>query len=160
MKTFLIILTTVILSSNALAQGGIGNKPRTDLVMLSAVVRDSLSDLAFEEIMNLKRYAESNNIDSAAMLMAYKDTSKVWTRAINLADSAERQYVVATLAKIGKLFHDFSDTRKQYYTVYKTKETPSGQKHTYVIVHSSGKKQRTVSWIFYPIGDKLLLGEF
>ena len=156
----IIFLPLLLISSIAFAQGGIGNKPRTDLVMLSAVARDSLSDLAFEEILDLKRYAESNNTDSAALIMAYKDTSKVWARAIKLSDSAERQYVVATLAKIGKLFHDYSDTRKQYYTVYKTKETPSGQKHTYVIVHSSGKKQRTVSWIFYPIGDKLLLGEF
>ena len=156
----IIILPLLFISSLAFAQGGIGNKPRTDLVMLSAVARDSLSDIVYSEIMDLKRYAESNNIDSAAMLMAYKDTSKVWTRAINLSDSAERVYVIATLAKIGKLFHDYSDTRKQYYTVYKTNETPSGQKHTYQIVHFSGKKQRTVSWIFYPIGDKLLLGDF
>ncbi len=158
MKKFLFLF--VLLPSLACAQGGIGNKPRTDIVMLSAVVRDSLSDLAFSEIMDLKRYAETNNVDSAALLIVYKDSGNTWIHAVNLSNPVERQYVTDVIAKIEKLFHDYADTRKQYYTVYKTKETPSGQRHTYVIVHSSGKKQRTVNWVFYPIGDKLLLGSF
>jgi len=149
-----------LLPSFAFAQGGIGNTPRTDIVMLSVVARDSLSDLAFSEIMGLKRYAETNNVDSAALLLAYKDSGNTWTHAVNLSSTVERQYAADVIAKIEKFFHDYADTRKQYYTVYKTKETPSGQRHTYVIVHSSGKKQRTVNWVFYPIGDKLLLGSF
>jgi hypothetical protein len=156
----LIFLFLILTPSLVFAQGGIGNKPRTDIVMLSAIARDSLSDLAFSEIMDMKHYAETNNLDSGALLMVYKDSGNVFTHAVNLSNPVERQYATDMLAKVEKLFHDYADVRKQYYTVYKTKETPSGQRHTYVIVHSSGKKQRTVNWVFYPIGDKLLLGSF
>jgi hypothetical protein len=158
MKKFLLIL--LLFPSLALAQGGIGNKPRTDLVMLSQVVRDSLSDVVFARIMDLKHFAETNNIDSAAPLIANKDTSKQWLRAANAMIPSERDYVSEVLSKINKIFHDFPDTRRDYYTVFKTKDTPSGQKHISQILHTNGKKQRRVSWIFYPIGDQLLLGEF
>ena len=158
MKKFL--LAILLLPSLSHAQGGIGNKPRTDLVMLSAVASDSLSDIVFSEIQDLKRFSSSNNLDSAALLIAYKDSGNTWNHAVNLADSAQRQYAVDMLDKIGKLFHDYSEMSKKYYTVYKTKETPSGQKHIYQIVHGSGKKLRTISWVAYPIGDKLLIGSF
>jgi hypothetical protein len=158
MQKYLFVL--LFIPSLAFAQGGLGNKPRTDIVMLSQVTRDSLSDVVFSHIMDLKRFAESNNVDSAAPLMAWKDTSKQWLRAVNLANPAERAYVADLLTKINKLFHDFPDTRRDYYTVFKTKDTPSGQKHIYQIVHLNGKKQRRMSWIFYPIGDQLLLGDF
>ena len=154
-----ILFTLLLFPSITFAQGGLGNQPRTDIVMLSQVTRDSLSDVVFANIMDLKRYAETNNVDSAAALIANKDTSKQWLRATNPKDSTERAYVSAILEKINKLFHDFPDTRRDYYTVFKTKDTPSGQKHIYQILHTNGKKQRRVSWTFYLIGDKLLLGE-
>ncbi len=155
-----ILFTLLLFPAFAFAQGGLGNQPRTDIVMLSQVTRDSLSDVVFTHIMDLKRFAESNNVDSAAPLMAWKDTSKQWLRPVNLATPAERDYVTGELVKINKLFHDFPDTRRDYYTVFKTKDTPSGQKHIYQILHTNGKKQSRKSWVFYPIGDQLLLGEF
>jgi hypothetical protein len=158
MKKILFVL--LLFPSLAFAQGGLGNQPRTDIVMLSQVTRDSLSDVVFQHIMDLKRFAESNNVDSAALLIANKDTSKQWLRAVNLANPTERDYVASELVKINKLFHDFPDTRRDYYTVFKTKDTPSGQKHIYQILHTSGKKQSRKSWVFYPIGDQLLLGDF
>ncbi len=150
----------LLIPSLAFAQGGLGNQPRTDIVMLSQVTRDSLSDVVFQHIMDLKRFAETNNIDSAAPLIAHKDTSKQWLRAANPSDSSERAYVAGILIKINKLFHDFPDTRRDYYTVFKTKDTPSGQKHISQILHTNGKKQSRKSWTFYLIGDQLLLGEF
>jgi hypothetical protein len=154
-----LIFLILCFPSLAFAQGGLGNKPRTDIVMLSQVTRDSLSDVVFSRIMDLKRFAETNSVDSAAPLIAWKDTSKQWLRATNPKDPTERAYVVNLLTKINKLFHDFPDTRRDYYTVFKTNDTPSGQKHIYQIVHLNGKKQRRVSWIFYLIEDQLLLGD-
>jgi hypothetical protein len=157
MKKFLFLI--LILPSITFGQGGLGNKPRADIVMLSQVTRDSLSDVVFSHIMDLKRFAETNNVDSAAALIANKDTSKQWLRASNPKDSTERAYITGVLSKINSLFHNFPDTRRDYYTVFKTKDTPSGQKHIYQILHTNGKKQRRVSWTFYLIGDQLLLGE-
>jgi hypothetical protein len=158
MMKFLFLI--LLFPSLAFAQGGLGNQPRTDIVMLSQVTRDSLSDVVFQHIMDLKRFAESNNVDSGALLIAWKDTSKQWLRPVNPKDSTERAYVTGVLSKINSLFHNFSDTRRDYYTVFKTKDTPSGQKHIYQILHTSGKKQSRKSWVFYPIGDQLLLGDF
>ncbi|MFI5201492.1 MAG: hypothetical protein ACHQNE_03815 [Candidatus Kapaibacterium sp.] len=154
------ILSLLLLPSLAFAQGGIGNKPRTDIVMLSQVIRDSLSDQVFQNIMDLKRMAETNQVDSAAPLIAFEDSTKVWMRAANPGNPAERAYVVGELTKIKKLFDDFSEAHPMYFAVFKTKETPSGEKDLYQIRQISGKKQRMVSWVFYPIGDKLLLGSF
>jgi hypothetical protein len=155
-----LLFLTLLLPSLSFAQGGIGNKPRTDLVMLSAVARDSLSDLVFQNIMDLKRMAETNQVDSAAPMIAFEDSSKAWTRSANPSNPAERDYVARELAKIKILFDQYPDTHREYYAVFKTKDTPSGEKHLYQIHHVSGKKQRMVSWVFYPIGDKLLLGSF
>ena len=158
MKRFL--LGALFFPSIAFAQGGIGNKPRTDLVMLSAIVRDSLSDQVFQNIMDLKRMAETNQVDSAAAMIAWKDTSKIWARATNPANSEEHTYVATMLTKINALFHDYPESHKMYYAVFKTKDTPSGQKHLYQIKQVNGKHERMVSWVFYPVGDKLLLAEF
>ncbi len=153
---------------NAYAQGGIGNKPRQDIVMLSQVARDSLSDVVFQNIMDLKRFAESGNIDSAAALIAYNGhvakgqpvPTDRYARAMNAQNPEERAEVQNILARIQKLFQDYPDTHREYYAVFKTKDTPSGQKHLYQIHHVNGKRQRMVSWTFYPVGDKLLLGDF
>jgi hypothetical protein len=116
--------------------------------------------LVFQNIMDLKRMAETNQVDSAAPMIAFEDSSKSWTRAANPSNPAERDYVARELAKIKILFDQYPDTHREYYAVFKTKDTPSGEKHLYQIHHVSGKKQRMVSWVFYPIGDKLLLGSF
>jgi hypothetical protein len=155
-----IIVSLLLLPSLAFAQGGIGNKPRTDIVMLSQVVRDSLSDQVFQNIMDLKRMAETNQLDSAAPMIAYEDSTKVWTRATNPATPAEREFVADELTKIKKLFDDLPESHPMYFAVFKTKDTPSGEKDLYQIRQVNGKKQRMVSWVFYPIGDKLLLAQF
>lgn len=154
------ILSLLLLPSIALAQGGIGVKPRTDLVMLSAVVRDSLSDVLLQNITDLKRMAETNQVDSAAAMIAWKDTSKTYLRAVNPASPEERAYAADMLTKIAALFRDYPDSHPTYYAVFKTKDTPSGQKHLYQIKESNGKREKMVSWVFYPIGDNLLLGSF
>src|SRR5207248_9179594 len=107
--------------SVSFSQGGIGTKPRTDIVMLSQSTRDSLSDEVFAHIMDLKRYAESGMVDSAGPLIAFKDTSKHWTRAIDLSQPFERDYVQALLTRLQKLFHEFPETHREYYAVFKTK---------------------------------------
>jgi hypothetical protein len=150
----------LILPTAVLAQGGIGNMPRTDIVMLSQVIRDSLSDQVFQNIMDLKRMAETNQIDSAAPMIAFEDSTKIWTRAANAASPAEREYIAGTLTKIHTLFQTYSEPHPMYFAVFKTKDTPSGEKDLYQIRQIDGKKQRMVSWLFYPIGDKLLLGSF
>ncbi|HEY3874671.1 MAG TPA: hypothetical protein VGM92_04290, partial [Candidatus Kapabacteria bacterium] len=155
-----VLFLILVMPCVGFAQGGIGVKPRTDLVMLSAIARDSLSDLAYSEILDLKRYAETNNLDSAALLIAYKDSGNLYTHAVNLSNPVERAYASDMLQKIAKLFNVYADMTKRYYTVYKTTETPSGQKHIYQIGHGSGKKQVTKSWVFYPIGGNMLLGSF
>ncbi|HZK76473.1 MAG TPA: hypothetical protein VFD13_06150 [Candidatus Kapabacteria bacterium] len=156
----IIIISLLLLPSLAFAQGGIGNKPRTDIVMLSQVIRDSLSDQVFQNIMDLKRMAEINQFDSAAPMIAFEDSTKAWARAANPSDSAERESVAGELAKIKKLFDDFPEAHPMYFAVFKTNDTPSGEKDLYQISMVNGKKKRMISWVFYPIGDKLLLGSF
>jgi len=156
----IIILSLLLLPSAVFAQGGIGNKPRTDIVMLSQVIRDSLADQVFQNIMNLKRMAETNQVDSAAPMIAFEDSTKTWTRAANPANPAEHDYVAGELTKIKKLFDDFPEAHPMYFAVFKTKDTPSGEKDLYQIRQVNGKKQRMVSWVFYPIGDNLLLAQF
>ena len=70
MKLFLII-TALLLPTILNAQGRIGNKPRTDIVMLSQSVRDSLSDEVFAHILDLRHYAETDQVDSAAPWIAF-----------------------------------------------------------------------------------------
>src|SRR5947207_4961436 len=61
----------VVFSDSLHAQGGMGKLPREDVVMLSQVVRDSLSDEMFARISDLKRFALANNLDSAAPMIAW-----------------------------------------------------------------------------------------
>lgn len=158
MKKF--VFAFLLLPSIAIAQGGIGVKPRGDIVMLSAMVRDSLSDVVLQNLSDLKRMAATNQVDSATTMIAWKDSSKTYLRATNPASAAERAYVADMLTKINALFQEYSDSHPMYYAVFKTTDTPSGQKHLYQIKYSGGKRSKMVSWVFYPIGDKLLLGSF
>ena len=65
----------------------------------------------------------------------------------------------ALVAKAAKLFTDFPETKREYFAIFKDKESPSGRKYLYQIHHNAGAKKRMVSWVFYPIGDKLVLGD-
>ncbi len=158
MKRFLFAF--LLCPTLAFAQGGIGVKPRSDLVMLSAMVRDSLSDVLLQSISDLKRMAATNQVDSAAAMIAWKDSAKMYLRATNPASPEEQAYVAGMLTKLNMLFQQYPDSHPMYYAVFKTTDTPSGQKHLYQIKYMSGKRQKMVSWVFYPIGDKLLLGDF
>ena len=155
-----LVFAFLLLPSLTFAQGGIGNKPRSDLVMLSAMVRDSLSDVVLQNISDLQRMAQTNQIDSAAAMIAWKDSSKAYLRGVNPASAAERAYVADMLTKMNALFQEYPDPHPMYYAVFKTTDTPSGQKHLYQIKYTGGKRSKMVSWVFYPIGDKLLLGTF
>src|ERR1051326_7428484 len=108
MKILVLLATLLIISSSFVrAQGGIGVKPRTDLVMLGAIERDSVADLIFSEITDLKRFAATGNKDSAALMMGWMgaktDTIK-WTRFVNMQNTDEKTYVETVLAKADKLF--------------------------------------------------------
>ncbi len=168
----IIAVLFLLLPSVVLAQGGIGNKPRTDIVMLSQAARDSLSDAVLQNIADLKRLAERIPAgkagddyavilaDSAAPMIAWEDSTKMFTRAANPANPEERAFVAKILLKLSALFRDYSDSHPMYYAVFKTKETPLGQKHLYQIKYTNGTRSKMISWVFYPIGDKLLLGSF
>ncbi len=145
------------------AQGGIGNKPRTDLVLLGAVERDSMADEMFARIMDLKRYAEAGQVDSAALIISWpggpKDSLR-WTRLVNLQNPEEKARVMTILDRVNKLFHDYPDTKREYFAIFKEKASPAGRRYHYQIHHVNGNKQKMVSWAFYGLGDKLMLGDF
>ena len=115
----IIIVSLLLLPTVAFAQGGIGNKPRTDIVMLSQVVRDSLSDVLLQNISDLKRIAERIPAgrqgddyavilaDSAAPMIAWEDSTKMFQRAANPASSLERAYIAETLLRLSTLFRDY-----------------------------------------------------
>ena len=162
-SSFLLLFVLLVIPCLSSAQGGIGNMPRSDIVMLHQSVRDSLSDEVFGHIMDLKRYAETGLVDSAASIVAYNgqpNKMEKWARAVNIQDSSEKARVVNILDRVNKLFHEYPDTQREYYAVFKTKDAPSGQLDLYQIHHVNGARQRMVSWTFYPIGDKLMLGDF
>lgn len=152
-----------ILSTNSFAQGGMGKMPREDVVMISQVVRDSLSDEMYARINDLKRYALANNADSAAPLIAFNTgAGKVWawTKACDLKNPDEAKRVADVLAKFKKFYTDFPDEmHQQYFAMFKSKDTPSGQMLHYQIDLTKGGKKRMVSFHFFPIGDKLLFGD-
>ena len=83
MKTLFLLFTLLLFSSSLHAQGGMGKLPREDVVMLSQVVRDSLSDEMFAKISDLRRFALASNADSAAPLIACKDTGKSMVSGLN-----------------------------------------------------------------------------
>src|SRR5438876_8223382 len=105
MKLFLII-TAPLLPTILNAQGGIGNKPRTDIVMLSQSVRDSLSDEVFAHILDLRHYAETDQVDSAAPWIAFNglpDKTGRWSRAINLQNPDEKARVASIFERMKRL---------------------------------------------------------
>ncbi|MDP4198767.1 MAG: hypothetical protein Q8922_02235 [Bacteroidota bacterium] len=157
---FIILLAPAL----AMAQhGGIGVKPRTDLVMLPAAERDSITDEVFARIMDLKRYAESGKSDSAALIIGYfgqKTDTMHWTRTINLQNLEEKARVDMILDKVNKLFHATPESHRKYFAIFKEKSSPGGRKYLYQIEQSDGKHTRMVSWNFYGIGDKLVFGDF
>lgn len=161
--TLLFLLTLFVLPVVTRAQGGIGNMPRADIVMLRQTVRDSLSDEVFAKILQLKAYAEAGQIDSAAAIIAYNgapDKTSKWGRPINLQNADEKSRVETLLAKIKQLFADYPEQVREYYAVFKDKDNPAGQRHVYQIHFNKGKTQRMVNWTFFPVGDVLMLGEF
>ena len=163
MKKFLFLLVALLAPCITNAQGGIGNMPRSDIVMLRQSVRDSLADEVFAHIMDLKHYAEAGMPDSAAQIVAYNgqpNKGEKWARVVNIQNPDEKTRVQNILDRVNKLFHDYPDAHPQYFAVFKTKDAPSGQLDLYQIHHVNGSKKRMVSWTFYPIGDKLMLGDF
>jgi hypothetical protein len=166
MKRYLLLALSVALCSgyaiSGRAQGGIGNMPREDLVMLRAVVQDSLAGEAFAKVMQLKRYAAGNMIDSAALIIAHAGgpaKEERWARTVSLANDPEKVRAAQLLEKLNKLFVDFPEQEKLYYAVFKDKDNPAGQKHFLKIRCKNGKKMREMSLTFFPIGDQLMLGE-
>jgi hypothetical protein len=162
-STLLLLFSFVLIPVITHAQGGIGNMPRADIVMLRQTVRDSLSDEVFAKILQLKAYAEAGQIDSAAAIIAYNgspDKTGKWGRAVNLQNADEKTRVESILAKIKQLFADYPEQVREYYAVFKDKDNPAGQRHVYQIHFNKGKTQRMVNWTFFPIGDVLMLGEF
>src|ERR1043166_5038153 len=108
MKIWVLLATLLILSSSFVyaQHGGIGVKPRTDLVMLGAVERDSLADEIFARITDIKTFAAGAKTESAAPIIGWMgaktDTIK-WTRPVNLQNADEKAYVETVLAKADKL---------------------------------------------------------
>ncbi len=138
-----------------------GKMPREDVVMLSQMVRDSLSDEMFGHINNLKRYALSGNLDSTATEIACRDTGKVikWSHAASLSNHEEAERVEEIVEKIKKMFTDNPEMHQEYFAVFKTKNADSGQMLHYQINLIKGNKKKMVSFHYYPIGDKLLFGD-
>lgn len=158
----LILLLILVSASISFAQGGIGVMPREDIVKLRAVVRDSLSNEVMLRIADLQRFAAANQIDSAAAIIAHNGgamkTCK-WTRASNLQNPEEAARVNILLEKIKKLTAELPEMKGQYYAVFVDKDNPAGQKHLYQINCTGGAKKRMVSFIFYPIGEVMMLGD-
>jgi len=163
MKFFFALLLLLGISICARAQGGIGNKPRNDLVLLGVTERDSLADEMFARITDLKRYALAGQADSAALMISWpgapKDSLR-WTRYVNVQNPDEKARVTSILDRLNKLFHDYPDTKREYFAIFKEKASPAGRRYHYQIHHVNGSKQKMVSWAFYGIGDKLALGDF
>jgi hypothetical protein len=154
------ILSLILFSTTLYAQGGMGKLQRDDVVMLSQTVRDSLSDEMFARIEDLKRYALANNLDSAAPLIACKDTSKKWSRACSLSNHDDAEHVKDVVEKFKKMYTEFPDNMHQeYFAVFKSKDSPAGQMMHYQINIMKGSKKRMVSFHYFPVADKLLYGE-
>jgi hypothetical protein len=162
MKFTLTALIFLAIATNARAQGGIGNMPREDLFMLSAVTRDSLDGELLARIDQLRGYAAANKVDSAAMLIAYNgapDKTGKWARAINLTNSDEKTRVETLLAKLNKLYAGSPEIHREYFAAFKDKDNPAGMMLLYQIKYGAARAAHMVSYRFYPIGDALMLGE-
>ncbi len=163
MKTFIVLLALLLFSTSLYGQGGMGKLPREDVVMLSQVVRDSLSDEMFARITDLRRFALAGNADSAAPLIAFNTGGgKVWSwsRACDLKNPDDAKHVSDVIAKLKKMFTDYPDPMHQeYFAVFKTKDAPSGQLAHYQINLMKGTRKKMTSFHYYPVGDKLLYGD-
>jgi hypothetical protein len=155
------IVFFILFSSAIYAQGGMGKLQRDDVVMISQVMRDSLSDEMFARISDLKRFALANNLDSAAPLIACKDTGKVakWSHVCSLSNPTDAEHAKQVVEKMKKMFVDYPDMHQEYFAVFKTKDTELGQMMHYQIYLIKGSKKRMVSFHYYPIGDKILFGD-
>src|SRR4051812_25078503 len=113
MKTLVLLAILLSVSTSFVrAQGGIGVKPRTDLVMVGAEERDSLATEALTRIQDLKRYAETGDQDSAALIIAHKGTKDdqyIWSRPVSVSEPLEKDYVAAVLGKIGKVSKSYPE---------------------------------------------------
>jgi hypothetical protein len=163
LSSLLILGTVMFGATQTLAQGGMGKMPREDVVMISQVLRDSLSDEMFARINDLKRFALANNADSAAPLIAFNTGGgKVWawTRPCDLSNPDDAKRVSDVLSKFKKMYTDYPDEmHQQFFAMFKSKDTPSGQLLHYQIDLTKGSKKHMFSFHFYPIGDKLLYGD-
>src|SRR6516225_4226165 len=107
LTTLLTLAAIVLCASHSFAQGGMGKMPREDVVMISQVLRDSLSDEMFARINDLKRFALANNTDSAAGLIAFNTGGgKVWawTRPCDLKNPDDAKRVTDVLVKFKKMY--------------------------------------------------------
>lgn len=162
--TPLALLAALLLcSTQTFAQGGMGKMPREDVVMISQFVRDSLSDEMFARINDLKRFSLADNADSAAPLIACNTgQGKVWawTRECSMQNPDDAKRVADVMAKVKKLFTDYPDEMHQeYFAMFKSKDTPSGQMLHYQINLTKGSKKKMTSFHYFPIGDKILFGD-
>jgi len=160
--TIALFLLLFIVQSTAHAQGGIGNMPREDLVLVSAIARDSLADEVYAKIVQLRTFAAENKIDSAGQIIAYNGApikDHKWARSLNLTDPIERARAQSLLDKLKKIYQDFPELHREYFAIFKNKDNPAGQMELYQIKYENGKKSRMVSYSFYPIGDVMMLGD-
>jgi len=165
MRTWILLAVLAFLSLPVVtkAQGGIGTKPRDDLYMVSAVVRDSLGEEVYARIQDFRRYAETNNLDSAGSITIFNGGTTgaegKWARPINMQNADEHARVEALVTKLTKITKDFPDMKREYYAIFKDKDNPAGQKHLYQMTFSNGKKTRKVSFTVFPVEDRMLIGD-
>ena len=162
--SLLLLLAAISFSATqSLAQGGMGKMPREDVVMISQVLRDSLSDEMFARINDLKRFSLAGNADSAAPLIAFNTGGgKVWawTRACDLKNPDDAKRVADVMAKFKKMYTDYPDEmHQQFFAMFKSKDTPSGQLLHYQIDLTKGSKKKMFSFHYYPIGESILYGD-
>jgi hypothetical protein len=158
---FAVILFTLPLTASA-QKGGIGINPREDMVRLRATTQDSFATVVSEQIAELKKLITEGKMEEAQKLVAHNGgTAKTekWARPVMMSNTDEGTRTSALLDKLGKLFATFPNMDKKYYAVFKDADNPAGQKHLYQIEFSDGKRKQMVSFNFYPIGEKMLLGD-
>lgn len=152
-----------ICSTQSFAQGGIGTTPREDLVKLRATVRDSLNAEIHNKVLDLKRYVDAGQLDSITAIIAHNGGATKegkWARTVSMTNPDEATRVTALQDKITKLYKEFSAFEGKYYAIFKNADNPYGQQHLYQMEFTDGgKKRRKVSFTFYPVGEKMLLGD-
>lgn len=157
----LLLMTALPLTASA-QKGGIGVNPREDMVRLRATTQDSFATVVAEQIAELKKLVTENKLDEAQKLVAHNGgaaKTEKWARPVMMTNTDEGTRASALLDKLGKLFATFPNMEKKYYAVFKDADNPAGQKHLYQIEFSDGKRKQMVSFNFYPIGEKMLLGD-